>query len=155
MFRRAGCSLLALSLLITIAMGGVASGASVTSGNGIRLSPIRNDLIIDPGQSKTIQLILQNVTKTSATFQAVVNDFTTNNTHGTPELILGKDTNNPHGLRQYVSAIPNVAVGANKAVPVNVTITIPKGPQAVDITVPLDSLQQLLARVGLLIFQQA
>lgn len=126
MFRRAICSLLALSLLITVAMGGMASAASVSSGSGIRLSPVRNDLIIDPGQSKTVQLILQNVTNGNATFQAIVNDFTTNNNQGTPELIVGKDANNPHGLRQYISPIPNITVGANKAVPVNVTITIPK-----------------------------
>ncbi len=125
MLRKAVGSILALLLFTCITMGSV-SGASITGGNGIRLSPIRFDLQIDPGKSKTIQFNVQNITKDTATYEAVVNNFTANNQNGSPQLL----TNNkydPTGIKQFISKIPSITVKPKQTVQVKVDINIPKG----------------------------
>lgn len=118
---------LAMAVLLVTGFGVMQAGAQTTNANGIRVSPVRSDLTINPGGTQTITLSVQNITKTDATFQAIVNDFVAgNNEDGQPALILDSNKYAPsHSLKRYIKTIPNVTIPAGQTKDVKVTITVP------------------------------
>lgn len=109
-----------------------AATSSVSSGNGLRISPVHNDLTINPGQSKTIDVYVTNVTSQKATFQAEIDDFTASGDEsGTPALILNPGQTAPaHSLRKFVPALTPVTLNPGEQKDVKVPITIPTGTPA-------------------------
>ncbi len=126
MYTRAKVLLLALTFLLVVSNAGNSLAATVSSGSGIKLSPVRYDLTLDPGQSKTIQFNVQNVTKGTATYEAVVTDFSASGQNGAPQLIVTGSKFNPHSIKQFLSPIQNFTVAANQTKSVNIKISIPK-----------------------------
>jgi len=118
-----------LSILLGITLPVFAATAPVATGggNGLKVSPVRTDLIVKPGESATVDVYVTNVTAQAATFQVVVNDFIASNDEtGNPALIL--DTNQPasaHSLKQFVSPIADVTLKPSEQKDVKVPITIP------------------------------
>ncbi len=111
------------SLLLAISLTQFASAAG---GNGLRVSPVRTDVTISPGQSKTISINVTNVTTNSASFQAVINDFVANpNESGDPSIILDPKQYAPsHSLKRFVKPIADFTLGAGqqKAIPVEIDV---------------------------------
>jgi hypothetical protein len=105
-----------------------ATQQSTGSGNGMKISPVRTDLTINPGDSQTVTISVQNVTAADATFQALINDFVAgNNENGQPSLILDNNKFAPsHSLKRYIAPIPNVFIAAGETRQIKVTINIPK-----------------------------
>ncbi len=127
--KRLSLLLLAVSMLTISLVGSLASAQSTgAGGNGIRVSPVRTDLTIEPGQTSTVTLTVQNITSGDAEFQAIENDFVAgNNEQGQPALILDADKYAPsHSLKRFMSEVPNVFIPAGGSKQVKVTITIPK-----------------------------
>lgn len=117
-------TLLAGAFMITPA----AASASGSSGNGMRVAPVRSDLTIQPGDSKVISIYLTNVTGVDATYNVLTNDFiASEDESGAPALLLNGETNDAHGLKKYMSTVDSVRVLAGKQREVKVTVTIPKG----------------------------
>src|SRR5487761_1287420 len=62
---------------------------TIGPGNGLRVSPVRTDLTISPGQTQTVTVTVTNVTSAPAIFQGIVNDFVANpNESGAPALLM-------------------------------------------------------------------
>lgn len=122
--------LAAVAVLMGVAAGSTASAAG--GANGLRVSPVRNEVTIKPGESKTIYVTITNVTKAPADLQSVINDFTASNDEsGNPAIIL--DPNqfaSSHSLKRYADGGGEftLAPGASKDVPI--TISIPKNAPA-------------------------
>src|SRR5487761_1082422 len=114
MFRRkvyASASLLIATATLLVsgavpAMAAATSSTSATGGNGLRISPVRSDLTINPGSSQTIDVYVQNITNASANLQGVIDDFTAgSNETGTPEILLNGEPAPSHSLKNFVSPI--------------------------------------------------
>jgi hypothetical protein len=122
-------SLLLMALLLVSALTGAVQAASDgASGNGMRVQPVRTDLVIQPGTSKTISVFLKNVTGAAATYTVLKNDFVASDDEsGAPALLLNGESNDKHGLKKYMSAIDSLRLKADEQKEVKVTITIPKG----------------------------
>lgn len=124
----------ALLVAVGLATAGVvpalAATATQTSGsaNGLKVSPVRTDLTINPGSSQTLTITVQNVTTVQATFQAIVNDFVAaSGENGQPSLLLNPNQYAPsHSLKRYVAPIPDITIPAGQTAQVKVTINIPK-----------------------------
>jgi hypothetical protein len=116
----------ALMLLSMLTAGAGVAGA--VGGNGLRISPVRKDLVINPGQSQTVYIGVTNVTGAPATLQAVVNDFIGNpDESGNPAIIL--DPNqfaSSHSLKRYIGPINNFSLSPGQSKDVPVVITVPK-----------------------------
>lgn len=110
-------------LLLAIAPG----LASAAGGNGLRVSPVRSDVIVNPGQTKAVTITVTNITSTPALFQAVINDFTANsNETGEPAIILNSsEFAKGHSLKRFIKAIPNFTLQPGEQKNVSVTITVP------------------------------
>lgn len=123
----ASASLL-LATVVLLFAGASPVLADSGGGNGLRVSPVRTDLTVDPGTSKTIDVYVTNLTPASADLQGVVDDFTAgSNETGTPDILLNGNKASSHSLKEYVSPISNFTLAAKATKDVKVTVSIPLG----------------------------
>jgi len=102
-----------------------------TTANVLKVSPVRSDIQIKPGESKKVQTVVTNLTKASITVKPIMNDFVAGDERGTPALILDEDKFAPtHSLKRFMKPLPNITIEAGKARQVDVVITVPKDAQA-------------------------
>jgi hypothetical protein len=111
-------------VLLLAAAPGLASAAG---GNGVRVSPVRSDITVNPGQTKVVTITVTNITSIPATFQAVINDFTaSSNESGEPAIILnGNQFAKSHSLKRFITAVPNFTLQPGEQKNVSVTIKVP------------------------------
>lgn len=119
----------AIVLCVTAVLPAGAASAPVSSGSGLRISPVSTELTINPGASQTVTVYVQNVTADPVTLQAVVNDFTASGDEsGTPALLLDPSQYAPsHSLKRYVAPLGNITLRPGEQKGVKAVITIPKG----------------------------
>lgn len=105
--------------------------AATTSTNVLKASPVRSDISIAPGASKTVQMTVTNLTNAPVVVSSIENDFISADESGTPALILDANTYAPtHSLKRFLTKIPDTTIPALKSVTVNLIITVPAGTQA-------------------------
>lgn len=101
------------------------------STNTLKVSPVRRDVEIKPGETKKVQTIVTNLTDTPITVSPVENDFVAGDEKGTPALILDAGKYAPtHSLKRFMAPLTNVTIPAKEAKTIEVTITVPKDAQA-------------------------
>jgi hypothetical protein len=120
-------ALLGMATLAVVALPNLVSAATDSgSSNGMKVSPVRTDLVINPGESKSVTIFLQNVTSSDGAYKAVFDDFQARDETGTPGLNLDGKANPAHGLKKYATFSPNLTLKAGENGNVKVTLTIPK-----------------------------
>ncbi len=100
--------------------------AASTTGSGMRVSPVRTDLVINPGASKTISVFVKNVTDATEELKVIRNDFDSRDENGTPALLLNGASNDKHGLKDYIKTVDTISVAPGEQKEVKVTISMPK-----------------------------
>lgn len=122
-------ALFAASAVILLVPAAASAATASAGGNGLRVSPIRTSLTINPGSSQTVTIYVTNVTNTTAHLQAIVNDFQASpNESGYPDIILNPNESAPtHSLKQFVTTPPDFDLAPHEEKSVSVVITIPKG----------------------------
>jgi hypothetical protein len=117
--------LLIASALLTVVSTG---SSSALGGNGLRISPVRSDATINPGQSQIINITVTNVQTVPARLQAVVNDFSASGDEsGNPAIIVNSNQYaTTNSLKRFVNPITGVInIPAGQSVIVPVTIKVP------------------------------
>ncbi len=121
----------AILSVVTVAVTARASAQQAGSGgNALRISPVRTDLTIEPGKSKTVDIVVRNMSARQAALHPVVNDFTVrpDNETGQPNIILDGEAAAPrHSLKQYVNQLQDFTLGPNEEKTIKVTVAIPAG----------------------------
>ena len=101
------------------------------STNVLKISPVRTDIQIQPGETKTVRTVVTNLTGSAITVRPIENDFIAGDENGTPALILDADKFAPtHSLKKFMKPLGNVTIPANKSEAVVVTIAVPADTQA-------------------------
>lgn len=101
------------------------------STNVLKVSPVRTDVQIQPGETKTVRTVVSNLTSSPITIRPIENDFIAGDEKGTPALILDADKFAPtHSLKKFMKPLADVTIPAGKAQAVEVTIAVPAGTQA-------------------------
>ena len=136
-FASLGTILASVTILATSAVGASAATTTNTStlsgaGNALKISPVRTDLEIKPGETKTIDVYVQNITNNNIKLHTVVNDFTASKDEsGTPSIILDENKSAPlRSFKKYVTPVADFEVKPNEQHDVKVTIAIPKDADA-------------------------
>jgi hypothetical protein len=95
-------------------------------GSGLSISPLHNQLTLDPGQSATLKINIKNITQNEVTAKAYVNDFKSDNNTGNPVIITDPKVQLPTSIKKFVhpADVP-LAVGEKKEV--TVPVEIPSG----------------------------
>jgi len=102
-----------------------------TAANTIKVTPVRTDLEIMPGSSKTVEVTVTNLTTTSISVAPYTNDFVAGDDRGTPALILDSDQFAPsHSLKRFMGTLSTATIPAKQSKTFNVVITVPKSAQA-------------------------
>lgn len=102
------------------------------SANTLKVTPVRTDIEIMPGESKTVPVTISNLTGGDLQVKAIANDFIAGpKEDGAPALILEEDEFAPtHSLKRFMTPVPDLTIPANEGVTVNVIITVPQDAQA-------------------------
>ncbi|MEO8105496.1 MAG: DUF916 domain-containing protein [Candidatus Saccharibacteria bacterium] len=113
----------AVVLLLAIAPG----LASAAGANGLRVSPVRTDITVAPGQTKIVTITVTNITSTAASLQAVINDFAASSDEsGQPAIILNSNQfAKSHSLKRFTKALPNFTLQPGEQKNVSLPITVP------------------------------
>jgi len=123
-----------LAAAFSVAFGAHAfaqSTPATNSANVIKVSPVRTDMEVAAGTSKTVKMTVTNLTKASITVKPIMNDFVAGDERGTPALILDEKEYAPtHSLKRFMKPLPNITVEAGKYRTVDVVLTVPKDAQA-------------------------
>lgn len=115
---------------VVIAGSHAVAAAESNTANTLKVSPVRSDIEIQPGTSKTVATTVTNLTKASITVRPIENDFIAGDERGTPALILDADKFAPtHSLKRFMTPLADVTIPAGKAKTINVVITVPKDAQ--------------------------
>jgi len=111
------------------ATGGTTSPTVATQ--QLKISPVRTDLTISPGDTGTAKVIISNLTRSQITIQPIENDFVAGGEEGQPALILNPDAYAPsHSLKRFMLPLQNLTIPADSSTSVDVTIAVPKTAQA-------------------------
>jgi len=105
-----------------------AAQTSEVGGNALKISPVRNDLTMDPGSTLVTDVYITNLTNVSAELSAQAEDFTASSDEsGTPQILLNGQDAPSHSLRQFVQPIANFDLPAQGEKDIKVTIVVPQG----------------------------
>lgn len=97
------------------------------SGNGFRISPVRQEFTIEKGKSDVLNMTLENPSESPTTARAIVNDFVASDKEdGEPRLILDDTAEAPkNSFKTLVQPIADVQLGPREKKEIPVTITVP------------------------------
>ncbi|MDB5164296.1 MAG: hypothetical protein JWS12_914 [Candidatus Saccharibacteria bacterium] len=118
---------IALLTLIIVSAQRLSLAQSAPSGSGFRISPVRQELSLAPGTSRTVEIAVENITSAPITAHAIVNDFVADSSEkGEPKLVL--DTSTPPGstsFRGLVKSIPDLTLAVKERKIIKVSLTVP------------------------------
>ncbi len=125
-------SLIVVAPQILAQSSGTSGTATQQSTDSLRISPLKTDLNLKPGESGTVKMYIQNLTSQQLTLRAVNNDFIAGNKeNGEPNIILDENEFAPtHSLKKFMQPISNIAVDAGERKEVEVVIEVPTTAQA-------------------------
>lgn len=95
---------------------------------GFRISPTRDDLVIERGQSETRTISIRNVTSTTQTARPLVDDFgPSDDESGRPRLLIGNDAvdDYPYSIKPFISTLDSILLEAGEEREIEVTYSIP------------------------------
>lgn len=128
----------AVSVLTIGQMGGYAAAANNTTNdtskgtaNSIKISPLRTDITLKPGESGAVKVMVTNVTSSTVIYKPIENDFVAGDEKGTPSIILDENSYAPsHSLKRFMVPLQNITVEAGATATAEVKIAVPKTAQA-------------------------
>lgn len=98
--------------------------------NTLKVSPVRSDIEVKPGMTKTIRTTVTNLTNDPMTIRPVGNDFVAGDERGTPALILdGQDFAPSHSLKRFMDPFDDVTIAPKESKNVMVIIRVPTSAQ--------------------------
>lgn len=126
-------AMVVVSAVAIVALSGTHASAVTASNtaNTLKVSPVRTDIEIKPGETKTVKTTVTNLTKAPITISPIENDFVAGDERGTPALILDANKFAPtHSLKRFMAPLTNVTIPAGESKTISVVITVPSNAQA-------------------------
>lgn len=118
-----------LGLLLMTIMYAETAGAETA--NTLKVSPLRTDIDIKPGESRSVKITITNVTDAPITIRPVENDFVSGDERGTPALILDEKAYAPsHSLKRFMTPLQDITIPAKGSKTIAVKISVPNNAQA-------------------------
>lgn len=125
-----GVVVIAVEVAISLAMPAVgnAQQTSQVGGEALKVSPVRWDITVDPGETKVIDLYVQNLTDVAVRLHPAINDFVASDDEdGTPKIILEEDKFAPsHSFKRFVKPMSDFSVQPHELKNVKATVVVPK-----------------------------
>lgn len=94
-------------------------------GSGLQISPIRHRLTMLPGESKTISIIVKNVTQGKLVAKVGLNDFESDGESGEPKILIDPKERTPNSLEKFISGFADIELKSNESKEAKLTLTAP------------------------------
>lgn len=122
----------ALAIASTVVLLGASSMAEEpATANTLKVTPVRTDVTVDPGKSKTVKITVTNPSNSNVTVRPIQNDFIAGDENGTPAIILDETEFAPkHSLKRYLQPLENVEIPAKESKTIEVVIKVPANAEA-------------------------
>ena len=120
--------LMAVATIITPLNASAAPAQNPSNGgNGLRISPVRSTITIEPGKTQTVNIYVTNVTTVPAVIKGVVNDFTAKKDEtGSPAVILDPNQySSSHSLKRFTTPLGKYSLNPGQTITVPVEIKVP------------------------------
>ncbi|HSW66171.1 MAG TPA: DUF916 domain-containing protein [Bacillota bacterium] len=121
---------MAVGTVVSLGFSGKAYAAqtSVVGGDALKISPVRMDIVMDPGTTKVVEVFITNLTSVPATLHPAINDFVASGDEtGKPNIMLDENQFAPtHSFKQFVSPLANINLKGGEQRTVAVAVNIPK-----------------------------
>src|SRR5690606_38760246 len=103
-----------------------------SNGNSLRVSPLRTDVRIHPGETRKVPVYVENLESKPVTLKPIQNDFIAGDDEsGTPAIILDENEYAPtHSLKRFMTPLDVITVQPGERRQVDVTIAVPADAQA-------------------------
>jgi hypothetical protein len=106
----------AIALIVSPASYAQSTGSANNTANTLKVSPVRTDIEILPGETKSVPVTVTNLTNATVSVASITNDFVAGDDRGTPALILDADKFAPsHSLKRFMSPVPAMTIPAKQA----------------------------------------
>lgn len=124
-----GTALIAVFALFQLA---TAQSQSESGGNGLQISPTRSEINLSPGERKTFDITLKNITSGELEAQVSVNDFESDGVTGNPQIIVDDSIRTPTSIFNFVNNLRSVNLkpGESKRMTINVDVPEDASPGA-------------------------
>lgn len=117
---------LAFATAISFAQTDTNTETDTETANTLKISPLRTDVTADPGETKTVKVLITNLYDKPISVRVIQNDFVADDEDGTPAIILEEDEYAPsHSLKRFMTPIEDVTLEAGEARAINVELVIP------------------------------
>jgi hypothetical protein len=112
----------AVLVLLNLSAAAIAQ-SNTQPGSGLSISPLHNQLTLDPGASTDLKINIKNITQNTVLAKAYVNDFTADNRSGNPVIVTDTSKLLPTSIKNFVNPrdVP-LAIGEKKEIIVPVKI---------------------------------
>ena len=121
---------LLLTMAILASLFFYSTAQAVETANTLKVAPVRTDIAIKPGETKTVKTTVSNLTDDAIMVRPIQNDFVAGDERGTPSLILDADKYAPsHSLKRFMKPLTDVKIPAHGAKTIDVVIRVPKDAQ--------------------------
>lgn len=108
-----------------------ATADAASAPNTLKVSPVRSDITVKQGDSRTIKVTVTNTGSEEVLIHPVQNDFIAGDEHGTPALILDEGEYAPtHSLKRFMKPLTDFTIPANGSKTVDVVVAVPTDAQA-------------------------
>jgi hypothetical protein len=115
-------------LLITAAMPAAVAGAQNSpTGSGLSISPPISEFTINPGDHKTFNITLKNVTVGDVVAKGIINDFEGDGVTGNPKLLSNNAPPTQTSIKKFVSNLDDIPLKKGEQKNVLISLDIPKG----------------------------
>jgi len=94
-------------------------------GNGMRITPIRQEFILTASQSDSYEIEVTNVSNGDMNIAIVVNDFESDNATGQPKLLVGPGESSTRSLKTFVKVPDSISLKPGEKKKVTVDVTVP------------------------------
>ncbi len=123
--------LVGLAGIVAVAPSVLAEQDTTSTANTIKVSPVRTDISIEPGQTDTVDITVSNPTDSDVRVSPIQNDFIAGDEDGTPALILDENEFAPsHSLKRFMQPVDDITIEANGSTTVELTIRVPADAEA-------------------------
>lgn len=95
-------------------------------GNGLRITPVRQEYNLAPGQSETYEIEVSNISQAPIDVITVINDFESDNISGQPRIIVDSEDRSPFSLIDYVELPANFRLEPGESQKVTISVNLPE-----------------------------
>jgi hypothetical protein len=96
-------------------------------GNALQISPTRTEISANQGEQKPFTITLKNITQGELVAKAIVNDFSSDNETGIPQIIVDTSQRTPYSISSWIKGLSDVTLKPGETKEVKLSVDVPAG----------------------------